>query len=125
MRMGNWGVVPFVVGVVTLLAFRAVPQAKGDAQAGKAVYEEHCLKCHGEKGKGDGATAKKLKMKMADYTNAEMMAKMTDADLTKITASGGESVGKSKLMPAYSDKLNEKQIADVIAYVRALAKKTS
>lgn len=97
--------------------------ARGDVQAGKAVYTEHCLKCHGEKGKGDGPSAKKLKMKMADYTNVEAMAKFSDEDMKKITLAGGEAVGKSKLMPDYKDKLSAQQVADVVEFIRTLAKK--
>jgi len=106
-----------------VLVTYAVPTIAADAQAGKALYDEHCLKCHGEKGKGDGATAKKLKMKMADYSNAAEMAKFSDTDLAKIAAEGGGAVGKSKLMPGYKAKLNEQQIADVVAYIRTFAKK--
>lgn len=106
-----------------VLATYAAPTIAADAQAGKALYEEHCLKCHGDKGKGDGASAKKLKMKMADYSNAEAMAKLTDADLAKFTMEGGGALGKSKLMPGFKDKLNEKQLADVVAYIRTFAKK--
>lgn len=93
---------------------------KGDVQAGKAVHEQHCLKCHGEKGKGDGASAKKLKMKMVDWTNKEHMAQLTDDYLSKITLEGGGAVGKSKLMTPYKDKLSPKEIADVVAFVRSL-----
>jgi mono/diheme cytochrome c family protein len=109
--------------IPAVLLVYAAPAPAADAAAGKALYEEHCLKCHGEKGKGDGATAKKLKMKMADYSDAAAMAKFTDAELAKITADGGAAHGKSKLMPAYKDKLNEQQVADVIAYIRSFSKK--
>jgi len=118
---------PTFIAVLALTVFafvvRSSAETKGDPQAGKAVYEEHCLKCHGEKGKGDGATAKKLKMKLLDYSSSPEVAKATDEELIKITMQGGEAVGKSKLMPPYSDKLSAKQAADVIAYVRAFAAK--
>lgn len=112
-----------LVAAPAVLAAFAAPTIAADAQAGKALYDEHCLKCHGEKGKGDGASAKKLKMKMMDYSNAAEMGKVSDAELAKVTTEGGAAAGKSKLMPAYKDKLNQQQIADVIAYIRTFAKK--
>jgi len=115
----------FLVAFVAALAVLIGPilQASGDVNAGQAVYVEHCQKCHGEKGKGDGPSAKKLKLKMADYTNAAKMAKMTDAELIKITSEGGAAVGKSKLMTPFNDKLTPQQIADVVAYVRTFVPK--
>jgi mono/diheme cytochrome c family protein len=104
-----------------LLALGRSPVANGDTAAGKAVHEEHCLKCHGEKGKGDGASAKKLKLKMVDWTNKPHMAKLTDDYLTKITAEGGGAVGKSKVMTPYKDKLSAKEIADVVTFIRSLS----
>lgn len=75
------------------------------------------MKCHGEKGKGDGASAKKLKLKMVDWTNKERMNKLSDEFLVKITAEGGEAVGKSKLMDAYRDRLSEQEIKDVVLFI--------
>lgn len=96
-------------------------QMRGEAKAGKAIHEKHCQRCHGEQGKGDGPSAKKIKnMKMADWTNKELMGKLTDQDLHQIIAGGGAAVGKSRLMPAYKDKLTEKEIADVLAFIRSL-----
>ncbi|MBF0283233.1 MAG: cytochrome c [Magnetococcales bacterium] len=39
-------------GVVLLLATGALPAAAGDIFHGKALYEQHCARCHGENGRG-------------------------------------------------------------------------
>jgi len=119
----NPSVVRITIGAVALglvcpALLLGIP--KGDAQSGKTVHEQNCLKCHGERGKGDGASAKKLKLKMVDWTNKEHMAKLTDDYLTKITGEGGGAVGKSKLMTPYKDKLSPKEITDVVAFIRSL-----
>lgn len=106
--------------LVLLLVLGAAPTPKGDVAAGKVVHEQNCLKCHGEKGKGDGASAKKLKLKMVDWTSKEHMSKLTDNYLSKITAEGGAGVGKSKVMTPYKEKLSPKEIADVVAFIRSL-----
>ncbi len=99
-------------------------QGKGDPKVGKDLYVKHCQRCHGPEGKGDGPAMKAVKtVKLADWTNREEMAKFSDQDLYKITAEGGEAVGKSKLMPAYKGKLKEKEIWDLVAFIRSLAKK--
>ncbi len=99
-------------------------QGKGDPKVGKELHVKHCQRCHGEQGKGDGPAMKAVKtVKIADWTNREEMAKYSDQDLYKITAEGGAALGKSKLMPAYKDKLKEKEIWDLVAFIRSLAKK--
>jgi cytochrome c oxidase cbb3-type subunit 3 len=98
--------------------------AQGDIQAGAKLFKEHkCIRCHGESGKGDGPTAKKLKGKVEfpDFTNKAVMATETDEFFAQIIAKGGKAVQKSSTMPSFGDKLNEEQIHDLIAYIRTFA----
>jgi mono/diheme cytochrome c family protein len=104
----------FVVGAVLV-----APGFGADLAKGKSVYVDKCLKCHGEKGKGDGPKAEDLEKKPADYTDKAKMAKFTDEDLKKVVKEG------KKPMPAYGKKLTEDQINDVIAYVRSFAETTA
>lgn len=96
---------------------------KGDVQAGAAIYKQHCLRCHGEQGKGDGPASKILNPKPHDLSDKQFMAKLSDEDVFKIIAKGGAAVGKAKTMPAYEAKLKEKDIHDLVAFVRSLAQK--
>jgi mono/diheme cytochrome c family protein len=93
-----------------------VAQAFGaDLAMGKSIYGDKCLKCHGEKGRGDGRKAADLEKKPADYTDKAKMAKFTDEDLTKAVKEG------KKPMPAFGKKLTDEQIDNVIAYIRTFA----
>ena len=119
-----------IAGIVLILAlglFISHPtkiQAGPDgASAGAEVHKAHCQKCHGPEGKGDGPAAKLLKPKPADWTDREKMSKITDDDLIKIIKDGGESAGKSKLMPAFKEKLNDGEIRQAAAFVRSLSQK--
>jgi mono/diheme cytochrome c family protein len=94
----------------------------GDAKAGLEVHKKNCLRCHGERGKGDGPAAKLLKTKPSDWSDKAKMSSLSDQDLFKVISKGGEAVGKSKLMPAFGVKLSDKDISNVIAFVRSLAK---
>ena len=105
-----------IINVATLLSIASVasvvPAFGADLAKGKKVYTDKCLKCHGEKGKGDGPRAWDLSKKPADYTDKEKMSKFTDADLKKVVHEG------KKPMPAFGKKLSDEDIDGVIAYIR-------
>ena len=105
------------LGFVLLLAV-ATPLLSagiGDATAGKEVYTKRCATCHGPAGEGKEAIAKMLKVEMRHLGSKEVQAK-SDTDLRKIITEG---TGKMKPVSG----LNGAQIASLIVYVRALAKK--
>jgi cytochrome c oxidase cbb3-type subunit 3 len=114
-----------VLGLLVLLFLASSEAAaQGDIQAGAKLFKEHkCTRCHGESGKGDGPTARKLRGKadFPDFTDKTEMAKQTDEFFAQIIAKGGKAVHKSSTMPSFGDKLNEEQINDLIAYIRTFA----
>jgi cytochrome c oxidase cbb3-type subunit 3 len=79
--------------------------------------------CHGVGGKGDGPIAQGLQPRPADLTNCKAMAKESDDVLFKIIKGGGQSVGRSTAMPSWGDSLNERQIRDLVKFIRGLCKK--
>lgn len=89
-------------------------------EQGKKLYEQFCATCHGQSGKGDGPAAAVLEPKLRDHTSKEVMSKLSDDDLFNVIKNGGASVGKSPLMPPWGASLQDDQIQDVIAYIRAL-----
>jgi mono/diheme cytochrome c family protein len=91
---------------------------KGDAGAGKLVFAQNCVICHGASGHGDGPAAAGLKPKPADFSDHERMSKVTDDIRVKAVSEGGSAVGVSPIMPAFKDALTEKQIRDVLAFVK-------
>lgn len=109
------------VSAYVSLPSKAGPSPTGNRAAGHEVHKANCVKCHGAGGKGDGPAGKLLKTKPADWTDRARMSKMSDADLFNVIKNGGGAVGKSKLMPAWKDKLSDGQINDVIAFIRSLS----
>jgi mono/diheme cytochrome c family protein len=84
--------------------------------AGKTVYEDNCLMCHGEKGAGDGVAGRGLPVKPADFTNAKLMKSETDGSLFwKMTTGRGS-------MPGWKDTLSDTQRWQLVNYIRTLAK---
>lgn len=90
----------------------------GDPQAGKAIFTQNCVMCHGIAGKGDGPAAAGLNPKPANFTDPARQREMTGAKQVHIVTAGGSSEKLSPLMPSFGDSLTDKQINDVIAYVR-------
>jgi mono/diheme cytochrome c family protein len=95
--------------------------AKGDAKAAMDVYKKNCERCHGEKGKGDGAAGKFLKVKPADWTDKARMSKLTEKELTEVINKGGGAVGKSPVMPGFADKLKPQDVENLIALIREMS----
>lgn len=83
------------------------------------VWLDTCARCHGDTGKGDTPLGKKLKVR--DYSTKEAQANFTDEYLHKMILEGKVVDGK-KVMPAYQGELNDKQIAELVVYIRCLTK---
>ena len=90
-------------------------------EEGKKIYVSYCSACHGEKGKGDGMAAQSLPVRPADHTNGAVMNQLPDKFLLDVISKGGSAVGKSSFMPAWGSYFNEKQIRDIVAYLRTIA----
>ena len=114
MRTSIWGLSPILAAVVAMTSIAVADAA--DLTNGKRVYADKCSRCHGASGKGDGPKAETLEKKPADYTDKKKMSGFTDAQLRKVTLEGKQP------MPAYQGKMSDKDLDDVIAYIRAFAK---
>ncbi len=86
-------------------------------EAGKKLYQRFCASCHGPQGKGDGSLA---------------LAGGTPSDLTDETWDFGSTDGEifvairdgvSTDMLAYKEKLTDKQIWQVVNYLRSIGPK--
>ncbi len=105
----------FAALVVLTVATPAVwADSKGDVQAGKAAFTTTCKTCHGPTGEGNPAIAKALKVNIPALGSKEVQSK-SDEDLKKVITAG---TGKMKPVPG----LTSRQVQDVIAFVRSLAK---
>ena len=93
------------------------------AEKTAALFQELCSVCHGVGGKGDGPSARGLEPKPADFTDCKAMAKDSDEVLLRIIKGGGQSVGRSAVMPAWGEALSEQQIDELIKFIRGLCKK--
>ena len=108
------------VGLITSMWIVQNAVGAGNVEAGGKLYQVRCSPCHGPDGKAATPTAQALTPKPRDHTDGAYMNQLSNEHLAKVIKNGGPSVGKSQIMPAHPD-LNDQQIEDVIAFVRALA----
>jgi len=93
-----------------------VPATAESVTAGKTIYEDNCMMCHGEKGAGDGIAGQSLPVKPADLTDVKLMKSETDGSLYwKITTGRG-------FMPNWKESLSDTQRWQLVHYIRTLSK---
>jgi mono/diheme cytochrome c family protein len=88
----------------------------GDAEAGKAPYQQQCASCHGASGTGDGPAARAFNPPPSDLTREDLSAER----MFLATRDGGMAVGLAATMPAFSRSFSEQTIHDVVAYIKSL-----
>jgi len=98
------------IGFITL-TLPGVVRAQNDAEK---TYKTNCVLCHAPDGSGSSPSGKALK---AEDLRSELIQNKTDAELAAAITDG---TGK---MPAFGKKLKPDQIAQLVAYIRALPKK--
>lgn len=106
------------MGIVLSMAWQA--SGAGNIEEGSKLYQARCAPCHGADGKAATPTAQALNPKPRDHSDGAYMNALSHDHLAKVIKQGGAAVGKSPIMPPQAD-FNDKQLDDVIAFVRSLA----
>jgi cytochrome c oxidase cbb3-type subunit 3 len=96
----------------------------GDLEHGAALFEEHCVKCHGDEGTGEGkgtgvtlSRERSFLVMPSSVANAGFLDSVTDRQMHHIISVGREDSD----MPGYTRKgLSEEDINALVVYVRKL-----
>lgn len=99
--------------LVTVFSARAAAQAPD----GKALYLEHCKKCHGVL--GVPPKTMQAKYEKIRFFNAEFAAKVSEDSVVKVLKKGG----KTEDMKSFKDMLTPDEMSAVAKYVHELATK--
>jgi len=105
---------PFGVMLLFVMGASLAKAQGGDAKAGKPVYDKQCATCHSADGTPKEAVAKMLKVEIPHLGSKDVQAK-SDADIKTVITEGYQ-----KMKPVKG--LADKDVANVIAYVRTLKK---
>ena len=77
----------------------------------KTTYMNVCTACHQDKGEGGMVKIEGKRLKVPSLLEGHGLTH-TDAEFAKQIANGGDG------MPAFKDRLNEKQINDLVRFIR-------
>jgi mono/diheme cytochrome c family protein len=91
-----------------------------EASQGKVTFTYYCQTCHGETGAGDGFNAFNLDPHPRDLSAPDFQKKKSDADLADAIRRGGSGVGLSALMPPWGHTLSDRQVGELVLYIRVL-----
>ena len=86
-------------------------------ESGRALYQEHCLPCHGSGGKGDGPIGLTLNPRPVDLTVHTIPGVHPDGQLYDWITNGFPG----SVMPAWKDGLPDVLRWDLVNYLRTLA----
>ena len=98
-----------------------LPDAGYNVREGRALFQHYCSICHGAEGHGDGFNAYNLDPKPRDLGEPGFQAKSSDDDLAAAIRAGGGASGLSTSMPPWGHTLGERQIRNLVLYLRTLS----
>lgn len=93
------------------------PETAESIEAGKKLYQRYCASCHGPGGKGDGG------MSLSGGTPSDLTDDAWDYGSTDGEIFAAIRDGVSADMLAYKEKLNEKQIWQIVTFIRSIGPK--
>lgn len=94
------------------------PIAEAKTASASKIYQEKCVLCHGDKGRGDGPATSGLPKQPLDFTDKKSMSKISDGELIKKIKQGKPSSG----MPAWGDILSAEEVQALAKYLRDFSK---
>ncbi|MFN7980381.1 MAG: c-type cytochrome [Vicinamibacterales bacterium] len=104
------------------------PASAQATRSGKAVYDAHCIECHGATGKGDGPAALTLVPHPRDFTSGryklhstETGSLPTDDDLLRTVRKGVFGTA----MPGWESILSDADVRAVVEYVKSMSPRFS
>jgi mono/diheme cytochrome c family protein len=105
-----------LIAVLIVIMATSWVAAQGRTARGQVLYDEHCARCHGLTGKGDGPDAARLTVPPANFHEASSRAKTDFELLTSISYGIAFSP-----MHAWRGKVTDEELLELVRYLRELA----
>ena len=106
---------PLAAAILVFILFSGAARAADVEQ----VFNFYCAQCHGTGGKGDGPNVSdEFPVNPRNFTNADEMNKLTDADLKNVILKGGPVASKSPMMPPWGKTLTGEEVDMLVEYRR-------
>ncbi len=107
-----------MIGAV-LLAVVGLTASSSFGAEGKALYEQHCVKCHGADAKGNTKMGQKLGIK--DYSSSKAWEGVSDTAAVKAVKQGVKDKDGKVVMKANED-VSEADAKAMVDYMKTLKK---
>ena len=111
--------------VVLLAACGGNKGGGGDAEAvaeANKIWQERCVTCHGNSGKGDGPGAAALAVKPRSFSDPTWQASVDNERIKKVIVGGGVAVGLNEGMAPNPDLEGKTAVLDeLVKKIRKLA----
>lgn len=111
--MRTYSLAFLIAAVLVVGVSAAANQGNGKSNSAPQLYARYCISCHGADGRSK--TSKGKFSHARDLTDAQWQNDVTDERIFNSIMNGRNVRGN---MPAFSDKLNEKDVDELVRYVR-------
>jgi cytochrome c oxidase cbb3-type subunit 3 len=104
-----------------LMVFGLLGGNSVQAADAEQLFNFYCAQCHGLEGKGNGPNVgKEFPVDPRNFTNADEMEKLSDADIKNVILDGGPSASKSPMMPPWGKTLTDEDVDALVKHLRKL-----
>lgn len=110
----------FAASVFAALSAVSMGDPFANVENGEELYRERCVLCHGDHGQGWDWSKKVARPPVPVPDLAEVVPQRSEEYLLRVIREGGEAVGLTRFMPGFGFNMDEKDLRDVVAYLRSL-----
>ncbi len=109
--------------IISFLLLSVVNGYADDRTSAGQLFQRHCAVCHGSTGKPDpnNPAFRQLGILPANFTDPLFNSREPSKDWFMVIKHGGAALGRSEIMPAFKDTLNDNEIWLLISYIKTLA----
>ncbi|MFT3782719.1 MAG: c-type cytochrome [Nibricoccus sp.] len=110
-----------ILGSISLLLTATLCESRAE-DAGE-TWNQYCVRCHGQDGKGQTKMGKKLRIK--DLTAATTKVRLTEKRIVETITEGKQDASGNERMPSFREKIPEDQRRALAGFVRSLVESAS